>query len=71
MHQSKLYFHQNCPVCGRGIRVPIALLGKEIACRHCTAISVACDDGNHPSDGSGISKIAEQSPFRQVAFGCR
>ena len=40
---SNVYFHQNCRVCGRGMRVRVELLGKKIACAHCFAVSVAND----------------------------
>jgi hypothetical protein len=29
------YFNQDCPVCGRGLRVRVAYLGKQVACQHC------------------------------------
>jgi hypothetical protein len=44
MRQSQVFFHQDCPVCGRLMRVRIEWLGKEITCAHCNAVTVACDD---------------------------
>jgi len=44
MHQNQLYFNQDCPCCGRGMRVRVELLGREIICSHCTTISVAGEE---------------------------
>lgn len=41
MQTTQLYFKQDCPVCGRGMRVRIELLGKQIACAHCMGVSLA------------------------------
>lgn len=57
MHQSQLYFNQYCPVCGRGMRVRIELLGKKIACGHCTSVTVACDERDHQRAGAGHKKV--------------
>lgn len=41
-------FLQPCPVCGRLLRVPLQLLGKNAACHHCEAMFVARDpDSQH------------------------
>lgn len=59
MHQSQLYFKQECPVCGRGMRVPIELFGKIVACGHCHAVGVARDDTVYPRIGP--------APLKQVS----
>lgn len=64
MHQSRLYFNQDCPCCGRGMRVRIELLGSEIICSHCTAVTVACEEqvpwwvGLVPESATVINSIA-------------
>jgi hypothetical protein len=65
MQSSQLYFNQDCPVCGRKMRVRIELLGKEIACGHCTAVTVASDDSGRSSGGIGLSKVAHRFASRQ------
>ena len=47
MHPTQPYFTQECPVCGPRMQVRIDLLGKKIACRHCTAVTLACDNSDH------------------------
>ncbi len=47
MSLSQLYFNQDCPVCGRGMRVRVELLGREIACGHCSAVSLASNVPDH------------------------
>ncbi len=37
------YYVQECPTCGRRLRVRVAYLGKTIACQHCTSEFVAQD----------------------------
>lgn len=37
------YFNQECPVCGRGLRVRVAYLGKQVSCQHCGGRFEACD----------------------------
>ncbi len=59
MYQSQLYFKQDCPVCGRGMRVRIELFGKNVACGHCHAVTVAHDDTDHPRIGP--------APLKQVS----
>jgi len=29
------YFHQECPACGRPLRLPIEQFGQQLICRHC------------------------------------
>ncbi len=71
MHQSQLYFNQDCPVCGRGMRVRIELLGKEVACGHCTAVIVASDERGHQRVGSRHSKKTKTTQTRQVEYAGR
>jgi hypothetical protein len=66
MHQSQIFFNQDCPVCGRKMRVRIELLGKEIGCGHCSAVTVAYDDTDHGWAGLGHSKKVQRLPLRQL-----
>lgn len=42
-------YHQNCPVCGRSLRVNVTLLGQTVYCQHCGGGFVACDPCNDRS----------------------
>lgn len=44
------YFYQNCPVCGRSMRVQVRWLGQRVRCRHCHATTRAYGDTVHESD---------------------
>jgi hypothetical protein len=55
MHLTQHYFTQECPVCGRRMQVRIELLGKQIACGHCAAVTVARDNSDHSWIGSLFS----------------
>ena len=59
MLHSQLFFKQECPVCGRAMRVQIELFGKSVACGHCHAVTVARDDTYEPRFGP--------APFKQVS----
>ncbi len=61
MHRSQLYFNQDCPVCGRGMRVRIELLGREVACGQCTAVVVASDEEDYRWVGVSHPKKTEHS----------
>lgn|GEM_PF-641459 len=49
-------YHQNCPVCGRNLRIRVRLLGRRVYCQHCCGGFVASD----AAAGSGISSVAER-----------
>ena len=36
-------YHQNCPVCGRNLRIRVMLLGRRVYCQHCGGGFVATD----------------------------
>jgi len=38
-----IFFVQQCPTCGRRLRVCVEYLGKKIQCRHCRGTLVARD----------------------------
>ena len=37
------YFLQECPTCGRSLRISVQHLGAQVACKHCSARFQACD----------------------------
>jgi hypothetical protein len=49
-------YHQNCPVCGRNLRIRVRLLGRRVYCQHCGGGFVASD----AAIGTGISPVAER-----------
>jgi hypothetical protein len=54
------YFVQECPTCGRRLRVRVNYLGKRIACRHCGARLTACDpqSPDYPPADSSLALLA-------------
>lgn len=36
-------YHQNCPVCGRNLRIRVRLLGRRVYCQHCGGGFIASD----------------------------
>jgi len=36
-------YHQNCPVCGRNLRIRVTLLGRTVYCQHCGGGFIATD----------------------------
>lgn len=36
-------YHQNCPVCGRNLRIRVMLLGRRVYCQHCGGGFIATD----------------------------
>jgi hypothetical protein len=42
-------YHQNCPVCGRNLRIRVMLLGRLVYCQHCGGGFTATDTCERPS----------------------
>ena len=40
---SDVCYHQNCPVCGRNLRIGVKLLGRRVYCQHCGGGFIASD----------------------------
>ena len=53
------YFFQDCPTCGRILRVRVEYLGKKLVCQHCQADFDACDptSGSFPPSDSGLALV--------------
>ena len=51
------YFFQDCPTCGRNLRVRVEYLGKKLVCQHCQADFDACDPASesYPQSDSGLA----------------
>jgi ribosomal protein L37AE/L43A len=43
MSTSVCYYTQECPTCGRSLRIRVAYLGKLVVCQHCQADFTATD----------------------------
>jgi hypothetical protein len=61
---SSTYFSQECPTCGRKLRIHVEYLGKLLVCQHCQGklhasdpASVSIDEAN---DSSTILKRADE-----------
>jgi hypothetical protein len=46
MSSHAAFYVQQCPTCGRRLRICVEYLGKSIQCRHCRAIFTARDPDN-------------------------
>lgn len=63
------YFQQECPVCGRHLRVRVAYLGKLVACQHCGGKFRASDpdSGVLPPSDSGMALIERAEQLLETA----
>ena len=54
---SSTYFMQDCPTCGRKLRIRVEYLGKQVVCQHCSAQFEACDPSSnaYPPEDSGVA----------------
>lgn len=41
--ENPVCYHQNCPVCGRNLRIRVMLLGRRVYCQHCGGGFIASD----------------------------
>jgi hypothetical protein len=55
MSNSVYYYIQECPTCGRSLRVRVAYLGRQVACQHCDARFTAVDPASVLEDVSDSS----------------
>ena len=64
MSNSVYYYTQECPTCGRSLRIRVAYLGKKVVCQHCHAGFHAVDPASALEDpdevGSTLLQRAEQ-----------
>lgn len=65
------YFVQECPTCGRNLRIRVEYLGRSVVCQHCHAALVARDPAasRHASVGllqraSELIDLADQRLLR-------
>ena len=43
----KTIFYQECPTCGRSLRIPVKYFGSTMSCSHCSGEFVAQPDPPH------------------------
>ncbi len=56
------FFVQECPTCGRRLRIRVEYLGKRVVCQHCRGQLLACDPASNrygSSDSAVIQKAEE------------
>lgn len=63
------YFNQECPICGRHLRVRVAYLGKQVACQHCDGRFEACDpeSASYSSGKSGLALLDRADELIETA----
>ena len=56
------FFLQECPICGRGLRIRVEYLGKRVVCQHCRGQLVACDpeSNRYGSRDSAVIQKADE-----------
>jgi hypothetical protein len=63
-------YHQNCPVCGRNLRIRVMLLGRLVYCQHCgggftatdacEGTSTACEGASTDCEGTSTRPAANR-----------
>ena len=56
------YFNQECPICGRYLKVRVSYLGKQVVCQHCSGRFEATDEetASHDSSSSALMQRADE-----------
>jgi hypothetical protein len=54
------FFLQECPTCGRRLRIRVEYLGKRLVCQHCCGQFMACDPASNRY-GSCDSTVIEKA----------
>ena len=55
------YFLQECPTCGRSLRIRVEYLGQQVACQHCGAKFQASDTHGASSSTDTGSEILRRA----------
>ena len=55
-----IYFRQECPICGRGLKVRVSYLGKHVLCQHCGGRFEATDPESNSLEASHLSSAILQ-----------
>jgi hypothetical protein len=61
MSNSVYYYTQECPTCGRSLRVRVAYLGKQVVCQHCDAKFSAVDPASALEEDIRDSSLLERA----------
>jgi hypothetical protein len=61
MSNSVYYYTQECPTCGRSLRVRVAYLGKQVVCQHCDAKFSAIDPASALEEDIRDSTLLERA----------
>jgi hypothetical protein len=61
MSNSVYYYTQECPTCGRSLRVRVAYLGKQVVCQHCDARFSAVDPASALEEDIRDSTLLERA----------
>jgi hypothetical protein len=64
-----VYFVQECPTCGRSLRIRIGYLGKHVICQHCHGRFLACDPSSpqYPPVDSGIDLLRRADELLELS----
>jgi len=52
--ENSVHFYQQCPVCGRSLRIRVKLLGKTVYCQHCGGGFTSRDESMTQGRGADI-----------------
>ena len=66
---SRAYYYQECPTCGRNLKVRVEYLGKSVRCQHCHARFEACDPDSaaYPPSNSGLALMQRADELLETA----
>ena len=62
---NSVYYTQECPTCGRSLRIRVGYLGKNVVCQHCEAHFLAVD----PASALDQDPMESSSSLLQPAAG--
>ena len=58
---ARAVFYQECPVCGRSLRIAVQLFGRKVECVHCRGEFVAIDPAARPTEAGSQSAMLRQA----------
>ncbi len=66
---SGMHFVRPCPTCGRHLEIKVELLGREVQCRHCSAVFMATQRCETPWIDEAVDRALAKAERYMASLG--
>jgi hypothetical protein len=61
---ARAVFYQECPVCGRSLRIAVQLFGRKVECVHCGGEFVAIESAGNQRESAAPASLLREPMVR-------